>query len=275
MRKSLRYIVILTLLFCSACYSELNKKEELEIGLINLKTYDVAYKEFVLQYITEETDLGYPIRGIVLLDLNFDGIPELALLHDSGGSMGGYYEYYYYDAEKTDSVQYLMTKSIYVTPLADLETKNVYMFREMYLLVGNFNGYYGSLDQITSFNGKPVLNEILNLEVDDTKVPEQTRVHYGEDDCLSDYDLEVCIETTNFQDGVWNSISFDKYIEIKRKFVPKENDYVNLFCFDEELYILKPMYDVLEEKIEISEKEIIELFDKWKEYIKKQHLGKS
>lgn len=65
--------------------------------------YLEAYTEFLLD---EDINQGqdFPIRGYYLLDLNFDGTPELGILHDSWGSMGGYFTYYYFDGEKITEI---------------------------------------------------------------------------------------------------------------------------------------------------------------------------
>lgn len=49
--------------------------------------YLEAYTEFLLD---EDINQGqdFPIRGYYLLDLNFDGTPELGILHDSWGVDG-------------------------------------------------------------------------------------------------------------------------------------------------------------------------------------------
>ena len=58
--------------------------------------YVKIYTDFLLN--TDiKSDFPLPIMGYYLFDLNFDNILELGVLHHSGGSMKGYFEYYCFD----------------------------------------------------------------------------------------------------------------------------------------------------------------------------------
>ena len=91
--------------------------------------YVEAYSAFLLD---ENTDRGhdFPIRGYYLFDLNFDDIPELGILHDSWGPMGGYFTFYYFDGKEVTAVLNDRGEpasiSNYTQILADFEQRKVY-----------------------------------------------------------------------------------------------------------------------------------------------------
>lgn len=124
-------------------YDESTSDEEAEPANDDMPAYVKAYMEFLLY---EDIDNGhdFPIRGYYLFDLNFDDVPELGVLHDSWGSMGGYFTFYYFDGngiarilnDRGEPVQV----SNYTQILADFEQKKVYLLKEMYLLQGNDTG---------------------------------------------------------------------------------------------------------------------------------------
>ncbi|MCM1536765.1 MAG: hypothetical protein NC126_12680, partial [Clostridium sp.] len=103
-----------------------------EEGAESENSENPAYVEAYTEFLSRETiDEGYdfPIRGYYLFDLNFDEIPELGILHDSWGSMGGYFTCYYFDGngitpvlnDRGEPVQI----SNYTQILADYEQEKV------------------------------------------------------------------------------------------------------------------------------------------------------
>lgn len=195
--------------------------------------YVKAYTDFLLY---ADIDQGHdlPIRGYYLFDLNFDDIPELGILHDSYGSMGGYFTYYYFDGNEIKAILSERGEparaSNYTQILADFEQKKVYMLKEMYLLRGNINGTYGYVREIKSEDQVPCVYDILNLEVDQES---DLTSHFGkqyecEDDFLSDPELEDCLITQRYLDQEWIAISSGEYLKRKRELIPEENSFVDL-----------------------------------------------
>lgn len=195
--------------------------------------YVKAYREFLHD---EDIDPGhdFPIRGYYLLDLNFDEIPELGVLHHSGGSMGGYFTYYYFDGT---GIKALLNDrgeparvSDYVQVLADFEQKKVYLLKEMYLLQGNQNGTCGYVREIKSECGELRMYDVLELEVDEeSDLSSHAGTQYEcEDEFLSDSDLEDCLITRSYVGKKWVEISSDEYLRQKRERIPEKNSFVDL-----------------------------------------------
>lgn len=135
-------------------------------------SYFDAYMDFLLH---TDIDQGhdFPIWGYYLFDLDFDRIPELGVLHDSGGSMGGYFTFYGYDGKEIiptvlDAENNPVQISNYTQILADNEAEKVYFLKEMYLLRGNENGTYGYVDEVVPQNGVLYIDCLLRLQVDQT-----------------------------------------------------------------------------------------------------------
>lgn len=213
--------------------SELWENEEAELWGEEKPEYVKAYMEFLL-YADIDQGHDFPIRGYYLFDLNFDDIPELGILHDSWGSMGGYFTYYYFDGNGITAVLNDRGEqarvSNYTQLLADFDQKKVYLLKEMYLLQGNENGIYGYVREIQSENQVPCVYDILNLEVDQGS---DLRSHFGtqyegEDSFLSDSDLEDCLITQRYVEKEWIDISSDEYLKRKRELIPEENSFVDL-----------------------------------------------
>ena len=107
-------------------------KEETELWDDEKPAYVKAYMDFLLH---ADIDQGhdFPIRGYYLFDLNFDDIPELGVLHDSWGSMGGYFTYYYFDGNGITAVLNDRGEPVrvsnYTQILADFEQKKVYLLK--------------------------------------------------------------------------------------------------------------------------------------------------
>lgn len=213
--------------------SEFWEKEEAELWGEEKPEYVKAYTEFLL-YADIDQGHDFPIRGYYLFDLNFDDIPELGILHDSWGSMGGYFTYYYFDGNGITAVLNDRGEparvSNYTQLLADFDQKKVYLLKEMYLLQGNENGIYGYVKEIKSENQVPCVYDFLNLEVDQGS---DLRSHFGtqyegEDSFLSDSDLEDCLITQRYVEKEWIDISSDEYLKRKRELIPEENSFVDL-----------------------------------------------
>lgn len=204
--------------------------------------YVKAYTEFLLD---ENTDRGhdFPIRGYYLFDWNFDRIPELGILHDSWGSMGGYFTFYYFDGKEVRAVLDGGGKpascSNYVQILADFEQRKVYFLKEMYLLVGNNNGTYGYVREVKSEGGVPCVYSVLHLEVDQeiaiaymTDSSQDMGDYIDEDDFLLAPELENCLITRCYKEEEWVDISSGEYLRRKRELIPEENSFVELLQDD-------------------------------------------
>lgn len=121
--------------------------------------------------------------------------------------------------------------SNYSRLLADYENRKVYFFREMYLLLGNENGYYGHVYEVVDNGGIPSVNYILHLEVD-TDLDLEVRMratHDSEDGYLSDPELEECLITEQFFGGEWIEITSAQYLEVKQRLVPDADALADLY----------------------------------------------
>lgn len=236
--------------------------------------YLEAYTEFFLD---EDINQGqdFPIRGYYLLDLNFDGTPELGILHDSWGSMGGYFTYYYFDGEKISEILNESGEpartSNYTQVLADFETEKVYLLKEMYLLRGNENGTYGYVREIRWDGQIPCVYDILDLQVeldahvDICKLPD----HEHEDEFLKDPVLEDWIRTRRYQKNKWLTISSKEYLKRKRELIPEGNSFVDIRRLDFN-YLGEPDLDNNGDIMDVrmNKKEIEQLFGKFEKYQK-------
>lgn len=247
-----------------------SSEEETELRNDEKPTYVKAYTDFLLY---ENIDEGhdFPIRGYYLFDLNFDDIPELGVLHDSWGSMGGYFTYYCFDGNSVTAVLNDRGEparvSNYTQVLADFEQKKVYLLKEMYLLQGNDNGTYGYLREIKSEGQVPCVYDILSLEVDrESDLGSHFGTQYeGEDDFLSDPALEDCLITQRYSEKEWIDISSSEYLKQKRELIPQENSFVDLR--EGNLHYLGANYDddggLLYTDVRMSKQEIEQLFTRF------------
>lgn len=241
-----------------------------EVADTTLPEYVKAYTEFLL-YDDMDSDSDFPIRGYYLFDLNFDDIPELGILHDSWGSMGGYFTLYYYDGngisrilnDRGEPVQI----SNYTQILADYEQKKVYLLKEMYLLVGNENGTYGYVREIKSEDQVPCVYDILNLYVDQESAMElifegdYENQYENEDGFLLDSELEECLITQRYLEKEWIDISSSEYLKQKRELIPEDNSFVDVRWNEDLQYLGEANYDdeyLLDVKME--KEEIEQLF---------------
>lgn len=83
-----------------------------------------------------DKDHDFLISAYYICDLNFDYIPELLVLHSSGGSMGGYYTLWYFDGDKIETIlddQGEQARFSGSQILADPDNQKVYFLHEMYL----------------------------------------------------------------------------------------------------------------------------------------------
>ena len=246
--------------------------EETEPWDDEIPAYVKAYTEFLL-YADIDQGHDFPIRGYYLFDLNFDNIPELGILHDSWGSMGGYFTYYYFDGNEIKAVLNDRGEparvSNYTQVLADFGQKRVYLLKEMYLLQGNENGTYGYVREIKSEDQVPCVYDILSLEVDQgSDLSSHFETQYkGEDSFLSDLDLEDCLITQHYMGKEWIDISSDEYLKLKRELIPEENSFVDVREGD--LNYLGANYDnngdLLYTDVRMEKEEIEQLFRRFAE----------
>lgn len=252
------------------------KLDETEIADNEKKAYIKAYTDFLLNADFDEAS-QLPIWGYYLFDLNFDNIPELGVLHDSGGSMGGYFTYYYFDGNEIMPVlndkNEPAKSSNYTQILADFENKKVYMLKEMWLLKGNENGTYGYVREIINQNGRPYVCDILKLDVNQKSYSENNywKSYIYEDDYLSDDELENSLITLQYSESEWNEISSGEYLNLKRELIPYENNFVDLRNDEISFFLCGSVYELMDENGEFKSKraakeEINMLFSRWLEY---------
>ena len=242
----------------------------------DMPEYVKAYTEFLL-YEDIDKEHDFPIRGYYLFDLNFDEIPELGVLHDSWGSMGGYFTLYYYDGngisrilnDRGEPVQI----SDYTQILADFEQKKVYLLNEMYLLQGNENGTYGYVREIKSEGQVPCVYDILKLDVDQEKAMERLFAdasgmqHENEDGFLLDSEFEEYLITQCYSEEEWIPISSSEYLELKRELIPEENSFVDVRLIDDWQYLGEAKFDEdgLPADVRMEKEEIVGLFSRYME----------
>lgn len=277
MKRTIWFCGILLCLLLIYGYYEIPSSDQTILLSNEKQEYVKRYTDFLLK---TDIDAGndFPIRGYYLFDLNFDNIPELGVLHDSGGSLGGYFTYYRFDGNEIVAV--LTDKnepariSSYTQILADSENEKVYLLKEMYLLQGNPNGTYGYIREIINPNGIPCVYDILSLEVDQESNLEK---HYEksyecENDYLSDAELDDCLITQYYFKGKWNEISSDEYLKLKKEFISEENAFIDLRDIDVYILLCGSTDELIDvngqyKNIQITEEEIDILFLKWFKYI--------
>lgn len=257
--------------------------EEIIIGENDKQAYIKAYTDFLLNSDIDEGS-EFPIWGYYLFDLNFDYIPELGVLHDSGGSMGGYFTYYCFNGKEIVPVLNEKNEpavgSNYTQILADYENKKVYMLKEMWLLKGNENGTYGYIREIINQNGIPCVYDILKLDVNQESDLEN---HYWksyiyEDDYLSDSELDKFLITQQYSGSGWKEISSGGYLKLKRELIPGDNNYADLRNDEISILLCGSVYELMDEDGEFinkraAEEEIEMLFSKWLEYVEQLKLS--
>lgn len=268
--------ILLSLLLITGCY-EKQSSEQKTLMSNNEQEYVKKYTDFLLN---TDIDVGndFPIIGYYLFDLNFDNIPELGVLHDSGGSLGGYFTYYRFDGKEivvvlTDKNEPTRSSN-YTQILADFKNEKIYLLKEMYMLQGNPNGTYGYIKEIINKNGIPCIYDVLSLEVNQESDLEK---HYNksyecENDYLSDAELDDCLITKHYFKEKWDEISSDEYLKLKKELIPEGNLFIDLRNIG--VYILlcessSELVDVNEQykKIKITDEEVDMLFLKWFKYI--------
>ncbi|MBD5457172.1 MAG: hypothetical protein HDR27_01200 [Lachnospiraceae bacterium] len=280
MKKSIYLLGGLLCLFFTACNASGQSSSDeilIEETMQEKPAYVEAYTAFLLD---ENTDRGhdFPIRGYYLFDLNFDDIPELGILHDSWGSMGGYFTIYYFDGKDVTAVLNDRGEpagiSNYTQILADFEQKKVYFLKEMYLLVGNNNGTYGYVREVKSEDGVPCVYDILNLEVDwESDMGSLIEIslgkdYIGEDTFLSDPELEDYLITQCYEGKEWMDISLSEYLRQKRELIPEENSFVDLRDLDMNYLGVNYDEDGFYTDVRMEKEEIEQLFRRYVESLK-------
>lgn len=236
-------------------------------------TYFQAYRDFLL-YTDIDQGSDFPVRGYYLLDMNYDGVPELGVLHDSGGSMGGYFTFYRFDGqeivpalldEKGDPRQI----SNYTQILADSDRRKIYLLKEMYLLIGNENGTYGYVCEVGDRESVLCCEKLLRLTVDcDYETMVNGEAHSCEDEYLADKVLAPCLITESYENGEWTRIQPEEYLKIKRERIPKEYLYTDIRDTEVCIFLDESVYDLMDgegayQNRQMTEEEVGILFAKW------------
>lgn len=247
----------------------------IEIDYKALSCFDIyknAYKAF-LRRSNIDSEHDFPIWGYYLFDLNFDSIPELGVLHDSGGSMGGYFTFYRFDGKEivpavlNDENQPTQISN-YTQILANYEKKETYFLKEMYLLRGNSNGTYGYVQKVTDQNNILYVSNILRLTVDQEQDLENYNVHDFEDDYLSDETLASCLITEYYSDGKWEAISPAIYLSKKHELIPNQSLFIDIRDTTAHILLCESVYELFGDDMQfhnrpLTDEEIDTLFANW------------
>ena len=202
--------------------------------------YYEIYKKFLIEYRNDEEDT-FVFTHALLMDINFDDIPELAILHDSDGSMGAYLKYYTFDGEKIIRIQKdnePSKLSVYARPLVNFENSEIFFVQRLYLISGNDNGKLSRTIKVKEKDNIPFLETYLELTVDDGKVYKDGSMknfenhHAYEDDFLLDSEYDDYLIKKEFINSEWVEITSREYLNKKRELIPRDDDFTDFFNFD-------------------------------------------
>lgn len=245
--KKLLLFLFMIIFLCSSCSlqkqsTQLTSKSSVSIKAssktlnTNKIRYVDAYTKFLLNSDNYKgDDDAFPVFGFYLIDMNFDKTPELAVLHDSGGSMGGYFQYFQFDGKQIVPILDVDGSKVYCSnythALIDNKNKKIYFLKEMYHLQGNENGSNGYVRKIITQNGIPVFQDILDLEVNQDIDIEKydTTNDSSENDFLNNVKLKGCLITKYNSNGTWKKISTKEYLRLKQKYLGDMNNYADLY----------------------------------------------
>lgn len=219
----------------STATSNVSPKTSSQTPITTKVKYVDAYTKFLLNSDNYKDDDGFPVFGFYLIDMNFDNIPELAVLHDSGGSMGGYFQYFRFDGKQIVPILNddgsKAQCSYYTQALIDNKNKKIYLLKEMYHLQGNENGTNGYVRKIITKNGIPKFQNVLDLEVNrDIDIEKYDTTNDScENDFLADTKLTNCLITKYYLNGICKNISAKEYLKLKQECLGDMNNYTDLY----------------------------------------------
>jgi hypothetical protein len=197
-----------------------------------IKNWEQAYRKFMLSDMNKETPFGFPPSELRLIDLNFDGQPELTVVHNSGGSMGAVMYFYYYDGVGVKSILTNTGEIAGSTTDAalyfDTENKHSFLYKRILGFEGNTGLQYGYLSAFTTVDGIPFLNETLrvsaNWQTDNYSEKAAEANTENEDTILLTEDLIVAEE---FNGDEWRQITEKEYIDKRNALIIPGREYTD------------------------------------------------
>ena len=233
--KALSIFIMLTILLASSCVDEKItvsfSQDEIETQLM-ISSWEDAYRNFLFSGAINESD--FLPKEILLIDLNFDSQPELAILHDSNGSLGSYYLFYYYDGFEVKNIINNENEAFRCTSNAqiyfEIEKEQLIVYKEMSGFLGNHELTYGYVREIIDKKGIPFVNNIIRVKQNDTlnyndmleKVLNANKEN--EAAVLANEELIIAEE---YHGGIWHQIEGKEYIEQRNQLFDPDRQYVN------------------------------------------------
>lgn len=232
------------------------------------KSWQSVYREFLLQ--NEYEDPAFPTKEIYLIDLNRDELPEMVILHSSGGSMGGYYSFFYYDGKSVKSIMDKEGKNIRCGTGLQMrffpETNRLIFYHEMIHIFGNEQGTYGYLKELINENGVPCVNNMIQVMPSPEATIEKALEsdYQNEDQLVSNSDLVLAQKLSEKE---WHQITGEEYIVQKYLFMNPDESFMDYWNFGVSVS-LSTFYEAIEDSEEgikniPTQMEIEELFFEW------------
>lgn len=265
MRKFVLIILMLSIILMTSCVKAPTNSQNITEQNNDINAWEKAFRDFLSSGIN--SDNGFMASEIWLSDLNFDNQPELAVLHDSGGSLGAFINFYSYIGNE---VKHIITYNADARMYLDNESNRLFIYKEIIAFMGNERMLYGYLKEIISKDGIPTVNDILSVELnydaEDFEEKAEKANTENEDAILSNEDLIIA---KAYDNGTERQISGNEYIKIRNQYINPNKEYidyaenanhVNLSQYDD--LIMQSDYV---EKILPTKDELDSLFKLWKD----------